>query len=255
MCNNNADKGIIFVIFEIMKKIVLTLMLSFFLLPLSAQDQVNDQDKEAIRSFSVKIVDRKGRPMPNLVVSTVREKVTFLTDRKGIVSLEGISDIDSLVVFLPNIGETHIPCAGLDSVQITVRSKTKYLVQNRKELADLKTNPSNNIDNVPELLKTRPARDLAELLTGVVPGLRITMGPTGLTASIRGINTITGNTEPLIVVDGMTYDTLAEVNGFLDVHSIQSIQVQKDGGMYGMRGSNGVIIITTIGASSNPLSY
>jgi TonB-dependent SusC/RagA subfamily outer membrane receptor len=76
-----------------------------------------------------------------------------------------------------------------------------------------------------------------------------------VTANIRGINTITGNTEPLIDVDGMTYDSFSVVNSFLDVHSIQSIQVQKDGGMYGMRGANGVIIVTTKGSSANPLSY
>ncbi|HPJ82217.1 MAG: TonB-dependent receptor plug domain-containing protein [Bacteroidales bacterium] len=238
-----------------MKKIILAVLFSCLLLPLTAQEQVNDQQKDGTRTFSVKIVDKKGKPLSNLVVSTVREKTTFLTDKKGIVNLEGIADSDSLVVFLPNIGETHIPCAGLDSVQISVRSKTKYHIQDRKELVNLKTNPSNTIANVPEMLKTRPARDLAELLSGQIPGLRITMGSTGLTANIRGINTITGNTEPLIVIDGMTYESFSEVNGFLDVHSIQSIQVQKDGGMYGMRGANGVIIITTIGASSNPLSY
>jgi len=76
-----------------------------------------------------------------------------------------------------------------------------------------------------------------------------------MTANIRGINTLTGNTEPLIVVDGMAYDSFALVNSFLDVHSIQSIQVQKNGGLYGIRGSNGVIIITTKGATANPLSY
>lgn len=245
----------IFVIFETMKQIILTIILSYLLLPLMAQEQVKEKQNDGTRTFSVKIVDKKGNPLPNLAVSTVREKTAFLTDKKGLVNLEGIADTDSMVVFLPDIGETHIPCAGLDSVQITIRSKTKYQVRDRKELANLKINPSNTISNVPEMLKTRPARDLAELLSGQIPGLRITMGSTGLTANIRGINTITGNTEPLIVIDGMTYDSFSEVNGFLDVHSIQSIQVQKDGGMYGMRGANGVIIITTIGASSNPLSY
>ena len=238
-----------------MIKIILTVFLSCLLLPMTAQEKVNVQQKDGLRTFSVKIVDKKGKPIPNLIVSTVRDNVTFLTNNKGIANLEGIADTDSLVVFLPNIGETHIPCAGLDSVQITVRSKTKYHVQDRKELTNLKTNPSNTIANVPEMLKTRPARSLAELLNGQIPGPRITMGSTGLTANIRGINTITGNTEPLIVIDGMTYESFSEVNGFLDVHSIQSIQVQKDGGMYGMRGANGVIIITTIGASSNPFSY
>ncbi len=223
------------------------------LLPVDAQD--NEIQQDTLRNFSVKIVDRKGKPMPNLVISRLRQDQSFLTDKKGSVLLEGICDKDSLVVFLPNIGETHIPCEGLDSILITVRSKKRFRVEDRKELASRRTTPTNSIENVPELLKTRPARDLAELLMGQIPGLRITSGPNGVTANIRGLNTITGNTEPLIVVDGMTYDTFSVVNSFLDVHSIQSIQVQKDGGMYGMRGANGVIIITTKGASANPLSY
>ncbi|MFA5768875.1 MAG: hypothetical protein WC871_04965, partial [Bacteroidales bacterium] len=222
-------------------------------LPAGAQD--NEIQQDTLRNFSIKIVDRKGKPMPNLVVSTVHQDQSFLTDKKGSVLLEGVCDRDSLVVFLPNIGETHIPCEGLDSILISVKSKKRFRVDNRKELANRRTTPTNSIENVPELLKTRPARDLAELLMGQIPGLRISSGPNGVTANIRGINTITGNTEPLIVVDGMTYDSFSVVNSFLDVHSIQSIQVQKDGGMYGMRGANGVIIVTTKGSSANPLSY
>jgi len=243
------------VIFEIMKKYALFAIIACImpLSPVWAQD--NNIQQDTLRNFSVKIVDRKDKPLQNLVVSTVQRDQSFLTDKNGSVVLEGICDNDSLVVFLPNIGETHIPCQGLDSILITVRSKKRFRVDDRKELANRRTTPTNSIENVPELLKTRPARDLAELLMGQIPGLRITSGPNGITANIRGINTITGNTEPLIVVDGMTYDTFAVVNSFLDVHSIQSIQVQKDGGMYGMRGANGVIIITTKGSSANPLSY
>lgn len=238
-----------------MKALLINLVLACMALPLSSQWQNTEIQQDTLRSFSVKIVDKRGRPLPNLVVSTTSGSETVLTDKKGLVALESISDIDSLIVFLPNIGETHIPCAGLDSLLIKVRSKTRYRVQDRKKPDNLRTNPSNTIDNVPELLKTRSARDLAELLTGQIPGLRITTGPNGMTANIRGINTLTGNTEPLIVVDGMAYDSFALVNSFLDVHSIQSIQVQKNGGLYGIRGSYGVIIITTKGATANPLSY
>jgi hypothetical protein len=76
-----------------------------------------------------------------------------------------------------------------------------------------------------------------------------------MTANIRGVSSILSRTEPLIVIDGMAYDSFSVVNSFLDVNNIQSIQVQKDGGLYGVRGANGVIIITTIGADKNPLSY
>ncbi len=243
------------IIFEIMKKYALLAIIACImpLMPALAQD--NDIQQDTLRNFSVKIVDRKGKPIPKVVVSTIQQEESFFTDKNGTVLLEGICDLDSLVVFLPNIGETHIPCQGLDSIQISVKSKRRFKIEDPQKLAIRRTTPTNSIENVPELLKTRPVRDLAELLMGQIPGLRISSGPNGVTANIRGINTITGNTEPLIVVDGMTYDSFSVVNSFLDVHSIQSIQVQKDGGMYGMRGANGVIIVTTKGSSANPLSY
>lgn len=211
--------------------------------------------QDTLRPYSIKVVDRKGKPIPGLVVSVASRGSAFVTNEKGLVELEAVSDADSLIVFLPNIGETHIPCKGTDSVQITVRSKTRFRVQDRKEVVNLRANPSNTIENVPELLKKHPARNLAELLSGQIPGLYISMGPSGMTANIRGINSIKSGTEPLIVIDGMAYDSFSVVNSFLDVYSIQSIQVQKDGGLYGVRGANGVIIITTKGSAANPLAY
>jgi len=234
--------------------------------------------QDTLRPFSVKVVDRRGKPLPGLVVSVKRQEnelITgqkgrlqfgsrlslnrqenaLITDQKGLAEFEGVSDSDTIIIYLPNIGETHVPCMGTDSIQIMVRSKKRFRIQDREELAHIRANTSNTIDNVPEFLKRHPARNLAELLNGQIPGLFISTGPRGMTANIRGINSINSSTEPLIVIDGMAYDSFAVVNSFLDVHSIQSIQVQKDGALYGVRGANGVIIITTIGAVSNPLAY
>ncbi|MDD4919331.1 MAG: TonB-dependent receptor plug domain-containing protein [Bacteroidales bacterium] len=221
----------------------------------AAQDTQAGIQQDTLRPYSVKVVDSRGKPLPGLVVSVKRRDKAFITNEKGLVEFEGISDADSIIVYLPEIGETHVPCLGTDSIQVMVRSKKRFRIQDREKLANLRANASNTIDNVPEFLKRHPARNLAELLNGQIPGLFISTGPRGLTANIRGINSINSGTEPLIVIDGMTYDSFAVVNSFLDVYSIQSIQVQKDGGLYGVRGANGVIIITTIGAASNPLSY
>ena len=238
-----------------MKKIGVFLALFCVVLTTWAGHIQTENKKDTLRPYSVRIVDRRGKPMEGLVVSVPRLEEAFLTNEKGFIEVEGVYDTDSIVVFLPYIGEAHIPCEGTDSIQITVRSKKRYRVQDRKEIVSLRANQSNTIDNVPELLKKRPARNLAELLQGQIPGLFISLGPSGMTANIRGINSILSGTEPLIVIDGMAYDSFSVVNSFLDVNNIQSIQVQKDGGLYGVRGANGVIIITTIGAQKNPLSY
>ncbi len=65
---------------------------------------------------------------------------------------------------------------------------------------------------------------------------------------IRGVNSITGNNSPLVVVDGVQGGDLSTINP----NDIETIDVLKDASataIYGVRGSNGVIIITTKGGS------
>ncbi|MGZ0016195.1 SusC/RagA family TonB-linked outer membrane protein [Yeosuana sp. AK3] len=90
--------------------------------------------------------------------------------------------------------------------------------------------------------------DPTQLLQGKVPGLSIynkggNPNSTG-TIRLRGISTIGGNTEPLVVIDGVQGQSLNNV----DPSDIENITVLKDGSaaaIYGTRGSSGVILVTT----------
>ncbi len=91
--------------------------------------------------------------------------------------------------------------------------------------------------------------DAGQLVQGKVAGLQISLPSGNPTAStsvlLRGFSTITGSTDPLILVDGVpgSFSTVAP-------EDIVSIDVLKDGSstaIYGTRGTNGVIIITTKG--------
>jgi TonB-linked SusC/RagA family outer membrane protein len=92
-----------------------------------------------------------------------------------------------------------------------------------------------------------PAKDAASLIAGKVPGLSVTTSsgdPTqGTEINLRGVTTISGPRNPLILIDGVPGDlqTVAP-------QDIASIDVLKDGSaaaIYGSRASNGVILITT----------
>jgi TonB-linked SusC/RagA family outer membrane protein len=92
-----------------------------------------------------------------------------------------------------------------------------------------------------------PARDAASLISGKVPGLAVTTpsgDPTsGTEISLRGVNTLIGSTNPLVLIDGVPGDlnTVAP-------DDIQAISVLKDASaaaIYGSRASNGVVLITT----------
>jgi TonB-dependent SusC/RagA subfamily outer membrane receptor len=81
-----------------------------------------------------------------------------------------------------------------------------------------------------------------EALQGLVPGLSITNGK----AIIRGIGSINASTDPLLLVDGVEVETLSYVN----VYDVDKVEVLKDANIYGARGANGVILVTTKRGSS-----
>jgi len=88
---------------------------------------------------------------------------------------------------------------------------------------------------------------LAQLLKRV-PGVMVSGNGDNTSVRVRGGNTITGNPEPLFVVDGAvvgtSYANISQLNG----HQVASIRVLKDAvstSRYGMQGVNGVIVIRT----------
>lgn len=119
-----------------------------------------------------------------------------------------------------------------------------------------------------EALERAPMKSIDQMLQGTAPGVQVTTGssePGGaLSVRIRGTSSITGNSEPLYVIDGFPIENDIEGSSVgdggrtrttppnplitLNPSDIESISVLKDASataIYGARGANGVIIITT----------
>ena len=88
--------------------------------------------------------------------------------------------------------------------------------------------------------------NMYDYLRGRVPGVQVTSDNRII---IRGIGTNSGNTDPLILVDGVEVSDLSGI----DPMFVKSVDVIKDGSsaIYGMQGANGVIIIKTVEAGGN----
>jgi TonB-dependent starch-binding outer membrane protein SusC len=105
-------------------------------------------------------------------------------------------------------------------------------------------------------LKDRPIVSAADAIAGKTQGVQV-LQPSGkpgsdFTVLVRGISSLTGNTQPLYVIDGViTYDTKS-----IDPANIESISILKDAaaaGIYGAAGStNGVVLIKTKKGSKGP---
>ena len=97
--------------------------------------------------------------------------------------------------------------------------------------------------NVAEILEENPTATIAEMLRGRVAGVQVINGR----IRIRGVNSIQGSNEPLIVLDGIPL-AVDLYTSHINPHDIQSINVLKDAAstaIYGSRGANGVIEIKT----------
>jgi TonB-linked SusC/RagA family outer membrane protein len=112
-----------------------------------------------------------------------------------------------------------------------------------------KSNVTGSIVSVkPAELKTVPTTNVMESLQGKLPGVDITRSSgaagAGVNVLVRGNRSLTASNSPLFIVDGIQYSNIQDINP----NDIESMEVLKDAAstaIYGSRGANGVIIITT----------
>ena len=101
-----------------------------------------------------------------------------------------------------------------------------------------------------EDIQGTPGKPIEELLMSRFPGVQVTRAPDGgIAIRIRGATSIHGSNEPLYVIDGVPIRPGPGGSLFgINPYDIESIEVLKDPAsttMYGMRGANGVVVITT----------
>jgi TonB-dependent SusC/RagA subfamily outer membrane receptor len=95
----------------------------------------------------------------------------------------------------------------------------------------------------------RNTESIEKLLQAKVPGVLVTRAPDGnIALQIRGTSSFLGGNEPLYVIDGVPFapgnhGILTGINPY-DIESIKVLKNPEDIGLYGMRGANGVILIT-----------
>ncbi len=101
-----------------------------------------------------------------------------------------------------------------------------------------------------DAIAAKSTSNITNALQGAVAGVQVVNGSgqpgTGATIRVRGVGSINGGTAPLYVVDGTPYD--ASIMNLINPHDIEAMTVLKDAAataIYGARGANGVVLITT----------
>lgn len=229
----------------IWKMRLLTALLAVFVLaPVWAQNSG--------RIISGKVVDESGEPLAGAVVMINGDSSSAVgTDIDGKFSIAATSGKNVLTVSMIGFRTASAGAVPGQSIEIVAQQDSYELegVVFTGYSAIAKKDMTGAVGVVGgKELKAMPVTSVNDVLQGKVAGLTITSTSgtpgAGSVARIRGIGSITGSTSPLYIVDGLPQNGI----DYLNPNDIESIAVHKDASVaaiYGSRGANGIIVVTT----------
>jgi len=232
-----------------MKIIVNILVLFSLALGLQAQNTEFTQPADTLVGL---VVNKKGKPVKDVPVAVSSKKTNTKTDKKGIFVIPDINPNDTLTLLLPKSKLLSFPVSGYNFFKIILKDDnyTYDLVQAKEEIIRIgygiekreRSSSGTTVISGDDL--RRSGNDILSALIGKVPGLKIVYNATGsVEVTMRGGTSIQegADNSPLYLVDGIIVDSLDLVN----INDVDKVVVLKDSNMYGARGANGVIEVTT----------
>ncbi|GJM59937.1 SusC/RagA family TonB-linked outer membrane protein [Persicobacter diffluens] len=227
-----------------MKKMLLMAMATLFAFSAYAQGRVVTGTVTA---------EESGDPIPGVNVLIKGEASGTITDIEGKYSLDVPSKDTRLVFTFIGLATEEVLVGGQSEINLTMKAEftqltevvvTGYSEFNKKSL-------SGSIAVIDEkALENVPVATFDQMLQGQASGLYINAGSgqpgTAATIRIRGNGSILGGNDPLYIMDGVPIE--ADAFAAINPNDISSVNVLKDASstaLYGSRGANGVIVITT----------
>jgi TonB-linked SusC/RagA family outer membrane protein len=205
-----------------------------------------------VQKVSGTVTDEKGLPVPGVSVRVKNTTIGSVTDVNGRYTLSNVEGNATLVFNFIGYNTQEVPINNREIVNVTLTESQKalnevvvvgYGTQKRVDLTGAVGSVSD------KQLQERPAVNLEEELAGKIAGVNVSTNsgaPGGETKiRIRGYSSINSSTDPLYVVDGVVW---TEGGSSINPNDVASIDVLKDASstaIYGTRGANGVILVTT----------
>lgn len=234
----------------LLKRVYSTFLLSMFCVLAFAQG----------KQISGLIKDSTGEPMIGVNVLVKGTTNGTITDFDGKFTLDGVKNSDVLTITYVGFIPQNINVGSQNSFNIVLKEDTESLEEvvvigygtvKRRDLTGSVASVTG------DKLAANPVANVAQALQGQLPGVSVTSQDgrpgAGMSIRIRGGGSITQSNDPLFIVDGV------QVSGIDDIpaDNIESIDVLKDAAstaIYGARGANGVILVTTKGGKEGKTS-
>lgn len=218
------------------------------------------------KTISGKVTDKDNFPLPGATVQAKGSNVTTQTTSEGNFTIEVPSSVPALI----------FSYVGYDDKEVSIGTSTQInvsLVAGAKSLQDVvvvgygtrrKSDLTGAVGSIRATqLQERPPTSLNQALAGRITGVQVNTNsgrPGGqTTVRIRGFSSINTSNNPLYVIDGVALPLGAQAQNssaidYINPSDVASVEVLKDASstaIYGARGANGVILITTKRGSTN----
>ncbi len=208
-------------------------------------------DKKLQNTISGTVKDANGTPLPDVNITIEGTAKGTKTDFDGNFTIE--ADKGQVLIF------SYI---GMQTQKVTVADTNTIdvvLIENLNSLGEIvvigygKSVRKEDLTGAVSMIGTKdiektPLTNVDQAIQGRASGIQLIQASgapgAGFKIRVRGSNSITGNNDPLVVVDGLIGVGINSVNP----SDIQSVSILKDASstaIYGNRGANGVVIITT----------
>ncbi|OFX30221.1 MAG: SusC/RagA family TonB-linked outer membrane protein [Bacteroidetes bacterium GWF2_42_66] len=205
------------------------------------------------KTVSGKVTDSSGFPLPGVSVVIKGTTNGIITDADGNYSLKNVPEGATLVYSFVGMKMQEVSVAGKTSINVIMLEETigleevvaiGYGTMKKSDLtgsvSSIKSDEINSFaaSNILQALQGRSSGVLVKQNNGSPGG--------AISVRIRGTNSIQGSNEPLYVIDG--FPSSSSKPTVLDNSNIESVEILKDASavaIYGSRGANGVILITT----------
>lgn len=210
------------------------------------------------------VLDNGGLPLPGASIIEKGTSNGTQTDFDGKFSLKVSRQDPTVVISYVGFVTQEIALKGNSDITITLEEDAAQL----NEVVVIGYGTANKANVVTaigsvksKVLEDLPVTGIDQALVGQLAGVSVTQetGEPGsnLSFRIRGLTAVSTSSEPLIVLDGIPLDRGASLSN-IDPNTVESVDILKDAAaaaIYGSRGSNGVVLITTKRGKSGKVQY
>lgn len=200
------------------------------------------------------VITKNGKPKKGLTVSILGSDESTTTDKYGRFYFKNAAPGEILQIDVTSRKAARIQLTESRRLRVYIAPSDFVYNNGRVELrmpyTALRSDAvvRGNIVEHEQIMNSGLQR-VSDLLKSFMTGVRVEQTAMGSNVIMRGPGSIMGNTEPLFVVDGVVVESLDEVDRLVPVETISKLVLNKEGAGWGARGGNGVIEITTLGAS------